>query len=116
MNKMIAFCGLSCTECPAFLATQKDDDREREKVSQQWSKWMGTEIKPEDINCDGCLSMGMRLFSHCNNCAIRRCGLERSVKNCAHCESYPCEKLDSFLDALGVPEAKKNLERIRKNP
>jgi hypothetical protein len=116
MNKMIAFCGLSCTECPAFMATQKDDDHEREKVSQQWSKWMGTEIKPEDINCDGCLSMGMRLFSHCNNCAIRRCGLERSVKNCAHCESYPCEKLDSFLDALGVPEAKKNLERIRKNP
>jgi hypothetical protein len=114
MNNMIAFCGLPCTECPAFLATQKDDDREREKVAQQWSKWMKAEIKPEDINCDGC-STGMRLFSHCSNCEIRRCGLEKSVKNCAHCESYACEKLDSFLDALGVPEARKNLEKIRKN-
>lgn len=113
MNKMIAFCGLICTECPAFLATQKDDDRKREKVAQQWSKWIGAEIKPEDINCDGCLT-GTRLFSHCNNCEIRRCGLERSVKNCAHCESYACEKLNSFLDAQGVPEAKKNLDEIRR--
>jgi hypothetical protein len=31
---MISFCGLTCTECPAFLATQKDDDQEREKVAK----------------------------------------------------------------------------------
>jgi len=34
MNKMIAFCGLNCTECPAFIATRKDDDEERKKVSE----------------------------------------------------------------------------------
>ena len=32
MDKMIAFCGIVCTECPAFLATQKDDDKERRKI------------------------------------------------------------------------------------
>ncbi|KUK85723.1 MAG: Uncharacterized protein XE03_1923 [candidate division TA06 bacterium 34_109] len=31
MDKMIAFCGLICTECPAFIATQKNDDIERKK-------------------------------------------------------------------------------------
>jgi hypothetical protein len=34
MDKMIAFCGLTCTECPAFIATQKNDDKEREKVTK----------------------------------------------------------------------------------
>ena len=34
MDKMIAFCGLTCTECPAFIATQKNDNKEREKVAK----------------------------------------------------------------------------------
>ncbi|MCK4571680.1 DUF3795 domain-containing protein, partial [candidate division WOR-3 bacterium] len=37
MDKMIAYCGIICTECPAFLATQKDDDEERKKVAEMWS-------------------------------------------------------------------------------
>jgi len=37
MDKMIAFCGLTCTECPAFIATQKNDDKEREKVAKDYS-------------------------------------------------------------------------------
>jgi len=55
MNKMIAFCGLTCTECLAFIATRKDDDKERQKVAKVWSKEFNSDIKPEDINCDGCL-------------------------------------------------------------
>jgi len=38
MNKMIAFCGLTCTECPAFIATRKDDDGERKKVAEFFAK------------------------------------------------------------------------------
>ncbi len=33
MKKMIGFCGINCSECPAFLATQNDDDIERKKVA-----------------------------------------------------------------------------------
>jgi len=29
MDKTIAFCGLTCSECLAFIATEKDDDSER---------------------------------------------------------------------------------------
>ena len=32
MEKMIAFCGTVCAECPAFLATKMDDDNERKKL------------------------------------------------------------------------------------
>ena len=36
--QMTAYCGLNCTECPTYLATQKDDDKLRDKVAKQWSK------------------------------------------------------------------------------
>jgi len=36
MKKMIAYCGLICTECPGYIATQKDSDEEREKVAKLW--------------------------------------------------------------------------------
>jgi len=54
MEKMIAYCGLDCSGCPTFLATQNDDDAAREKI---YSMKFGFNFKPEEINCDGCLSV-----------------------------------------------------------
>lgn len=112
MNKIIAFCGLVCTECPAFLVTQKDSNAERKAVAEQWSKRYNTDIKPEDINCDGCTSTSGMIFNYCNVCEIRRCGKEKHIKNCAYCDEYPCEKLNSFWAM--APHAKTTLEEIRK--
>jgi hypothetical protein len=42
---MIAFCGVGCHECGAFLATQEDDDHKRVKVAQEWSRLFKVEIK-----------------------------------------------------------------------
>ncbi len=61
---MIAFCGLICHECGAFLATKENDDQKRATVAQEWSKLFKVEIKPEDINCDGCQSDGGRLSNY----------------------------------------------------
>jgi hypothetical protein len=112
MKEMVGFCGIVCNECPAFIATQKDDWEKRKRVAEMWSKEFGAEIRPESINCDGCISKSERLFSHAKVCEIRMCGLERGVKNCAYCEEYPCNKLDKLFKM--VPEAKTTLERIRK--
>lgn len=49
MDRLIAFCGLTCTECPAFIATWKDDYKERGKVSKIWFKEFNREIKSEEI-------------------------------------------------------------------
>lgn len=111
MDKMIAFCGLTCTDCPAFIATQKDDDAERKRVAEQWSKEYGVEIKPEDVNCDGCIVTDGRHIGHCSVCEIRKCGLERSLENCAHCDDYACEKLEKFFEM--VPAAKDTLDGVR---
>lgn len=112
-EKMIAFCGITCTECPAYIATQKNDDQLRAETAKKWSEQFNASIKPEDVNCDGCVSDSERLFSHCQVCEIRKCAREKKVKNCAYCNEYPCQKLSEFLAM--VPEAKATLEQIRKN-
>ena len=111
MDKMIAFCGLSCTDCPAFIATQKNDDEGRKKVAEKWSKDHEVALKVEDINCDGCLIDSDRLFNYCKVCEIRKCGKEKKVENCAYCEDYACDRLTGFLKM--APEAKTTLDGIR---
>jgi len=114
MDRMIAFCGIVCSECPAFLATQKDDDAKRKEVAELWSKQFNIKIKPEAINCyDGCASDGKRVFGYCNICEIRKCGQEKRVENCAYCDEYACEKLTKFFTM--APEAKATLEEIKKS-
>jgi hypothetical protein len=43
------FLGLTCTKCPAFITTWKDDDKEWGKVTKIWSKEFNPEIKSEEI-------------------------------------------------------------------
>lgn len=112
MKEMIAYCGLNCTECPAFIATQENDDKKRKEVAEMWKGELNTELKAEDINCDGCLSNSGRLFLHCSQCNVRKCASEKSLDNCAHCEVDGCEKLQRLHK--GIPEAKEGFERIKK--
>jgi hypothetical protein len=111
MERIIAFCGLACSECPAYLATQHDSAEERQQVAEAWSKQFSSDIKPEDICCDGCLPGCARHFQHCFECGIRACGVARGVDNCGFCDEYPCEKLERFFGF--APEAKARLDSIR---
>ena len=111
MNKMISFCGLLCNECGAFIATKNDDDKKRAEVAQLWSKHYSSNLKAEDINCDGCTSSSNRLFGHCKVCEIRKCGKQKGIANCACCSEYPCEKLGTFFKV--VPEARSRLDEVR---
>ncbi len=111
MEKMIAFCGIICSECPAWIATQADDDDKRAEVARLWSKEYNTDLQAKDIDCDGCHSDGGTLFGHCQVCEIRKCGLEMRVANCAYCPDYACHKLDQFFKM--APDAEKRLDGIR---
>jgi len=111
MEKMIAFCGTICNECPAFLATKKDDDKERKEIAELWSEKYNADIQPEDINCFGCLSEGGNIFNNCNVCEVRKCGQEKGVKNCAFCDDYACEKLNPIFGF--VPDNKTTLDEIK---
>ncbi|MBP7341118.1 MAG: DUF3795 domain-containing protein [Deltaproteobacteria bacterium] len=108
---MIAFCGLDCSKCEAYLATQKDDDSKRSEVAQKWSALYHSEISPGQINCDGCKSSG-RLFFHCeNSCEIRKCCQSKGVDTCASCSEYACSTLSAFIKL--APEAGRMLEKLR---
>jgi hypothetical protein len=112
-EKTLAVCGLDCAACPCFRAHRTDDQALRVKTAAEWSKQFKAQIKPEDINCVGCLKTKGVLFSHCRDCDIRKCGLARKVKNCALCPEYTsCEKIAKFI--ANVPPAKANLEEVRR--
>ena len=113
MNKAIGFCGIICSECPAFIATQNNDDKERDRIAKEWTKEYKHEFKTEDINCDGCVTLEGKHIGYCSECVIRNCAIEKSVKNCAYCEDCICEKLNNFFDM--APHVKELLEEIRKN-
>lgn len=111
MGELVSHCGLLCGECGAYLATQDDDDNRRAEIAREWSKMYEAELSASDINCDGCLSDGPRLFHHATVCEIRKCAKARSVVNCAHCEDYPCDRLSALFEM--VPDARTRLDAIR---
>ena len=111
-KRMIAYCGLVCTDCPAYVATQADDRDALERVAAQWrEEYNAPEITAASVGCDGCLDGG-RKCSHCAECEIRVCGVERGVVNCAHCDEYVCGKLEGFFSL--VPDARETLDEVRR--
>jgi hypothetical protein len=109
--KTLSMCGLDCAACPAFIAYKTIDQPLRVKTAAEWSKQFKVELKPEDINCVGCLKAEGVQIGHCSDCEIRRCGLARKVRNCALCPDYPCDRIDRFV--ANVPPAQANLEEVR---
>ncbi len=108
MDKLYAYCGINCSECPTFIATQNDDDQKRSKVASQWSKWFQLKLTVKDINCDGCKETGKRLFGHCQQCPIRKCAQKNKIDSCAYCSDYPCDKLNELISILPTNDAENN--------
>lgn len=96
---LIAYCGLNCEECEAYIATINKDDELREKVAKEWSILNEVTITKEMINCDGCRANGKK-FPFCDTmCPIRICGKEKAVETCGDCERLKtCEKLKMVTD------------------
>ena len=114
MERIVAYCGLVCNECPAYVATQANDQQALEQVVAQWRKeFNAPDMTVESIVCDGCLGTEVRHCGYCAECNIRACGMEHGVANCAYCDDYPCDKLAGFLQ--GAPNAKIVLDEIHRS-
>ncbi len=111
MERMIATCGLICTDCEAYKATQDGDDAALEAVAKTWSKQFGVTLTADDCSCNGCGAATGPWMSHCSECEIRACGIEQGVANCSECASYACEKLSTFLEQVSA--AKATLDGLR---
>ena len=108
---MIAYCGLDCEQCEAYLATQNNDDSKRAEVAKKWAEIYNAPIKPEHINCTGCLSDGVKTYFCEAMCEIRKCAREKAIQHCSQCETYPCDRLEEIF--IHKPEARRRLDELR---
>ncbi|UCE99703.1 MAG: DUF3795 domain-containing protein [Planctomycetota bacterium] len=110
MDEIIGYCGSTCHKCAIYLATREQNEEKRYKmradIAEQIKKLYGQECKPEDVtDCDGCKTEDDRLFAASRNCQVRKCGRQKGVENCAHCNEYPCEEFEKL--SAKEPEVKK---------
>ncbi|MGD8399129.1 MAG: DUF3795 domain-containing protein [Anaerolineae bacterium] len=109
---MIAYCGLVCTDCPGYIATQADDTAALERLAARAREEYGQpDATAASTMCDGCLAEGDRLCGYCAACDVRACAVALGVANCAHCDDYACHKLEGFWAM--APKARATLDGIR---
>ena len=109
MRKMIAYCGLDCEKCDAYLATINDDQALREQTAKLWSEKNHADIRPEYINCEGCRADGVKTFFCTNQCEIRRCALDKCFETCGDCAGMAgCKTVKTIHDH--VEDAARNLQ------
>jgi hypothetical protein len=111
MSEMIAYCGLDCSRCPTYRATQNDDDIARAKTAALYAEKFGLVFQPEEINCDGCRTSAGRQLGYCRVCEIRGCCLAKGLEHCVVCDQQPCDKLIKFHEFS--PEAKASFEALK---
>lgn len=109
MRDMIAYCGLDCEKCDAYLATINDDQALREKTAKLWSELNHAPILPEHINCQGCRVNGAKTVYCESLCGIRQCALQKGVTTCGDCpELKSCQTVGAILS--NNPAALENLK------
>lgn len=108
---MIARCGMDCSECKAYKATQEDCDVKRKEVAEAWTIEYNTDITPDQINCQGCTSDGTKFFFTESLCEIRKCAMDKGTPHCAECPEYTCGMLEGFINQ--APVVGEALEALR---
>ena len=108
MRDMIAYCGLDCERCDAYLATIHDDHALREKTAKLWAELNHAPILPEHINCKGCRADGVKTGFCESLCRIRQCALKKGVTTCGDClDLETCQSIGEILS--NNPDALENL-------
>ena len=108
MQNNIAYCGLDCEQCDAYIATLHDDQALREKTAKLWAELNHAPILPEHINCQGCRADGVKTVFCEQLCAVRRCARQRGVATCGDCpEMETCRTVGAIIS--NNQEAMKNL-------
>ncbi len=110
MKNMIAYCGLDCENCDAYLATVNNDQELRKKTAKLWAELNNAPIFPEHINCEGCRVDGVKTVFCDSMCGIRQCAMKKGVNTCGDCSDLEkCSIVGAILE--NNPSALINLKK-----
>jgi hypothetical protein len=112
-EKIIAFCGIDCAACPAYIGTQAGDAELLAKAAAQWST-ADEPLTPEDVICYSCTQTEKRLYTWCSACRMKDCCREKNIPNCAHCDEYACEDLKKLWDMVASQDPRMTLDDLRR--
>lgn len=113
MDKKVAYCGLICNECPAYIVTREGNTEKKRELAREWSN-NSYQLSADDISCEGCIGEeGKQISRFCRECPIRQCAVKKTVTNCAYCTEYPCDLVRKPF--FKSPENKVLLDGLRKN-
>ena len=95
------------------------EDRHAQRFLQQVARKSGVAAPDAqnadaegDIICDACTTIDARCVKHCLVCVVRCCAMERGVKTCAHCQLFPCDRLQSIWKITVFKDAQPRLEKL----
>ncbi|QRN83943.1 DUF3788 family protein [Chloroflexota bacterium] len=95
-KELLTRCGYRCDLCLAYAENIKVNDQ-RELLSEGWQKIFGIDLQPEEIYCEGCLTCSSDPILVDKGCPVRPCVISKGIENCAQCDDYPCEILETRL-------------------
>jgi hypothetical protein len=108
---MTAYCGRDCRKCPAFRLPRLGEKLKLGKLAQKLVRRRFSEEPEGELVCDGCTAIDARSLKRCRECLVRCCAMERGVRNCAHCERFPCPWLEELQQNEPDREAETNLRK-----
>lgn len=90
----LAYCGDVCNFCPRYIATLNGNEEELRKAAELMKKvgWPYNLEEPEKMKCLGCQDVKSCEYE------VKECCLERNLKNCGMCISYPCVKIEKAFE------------------
>jgi len=112
MDRIVAYCGLVCSECDCYVHTQSGDMEQLAKLAERTMIEHGIpNLTAESVMCDGCLSAEGRKIAYCDTCGVRACAVARGVAHCGACPDYGCETIEAVFRQ--VPAAREVLDGLR---
>jgi hypothetical protein len=95
MEPILSKCGYRCDLCLAYKPNLEKHPENSQILSDGWHTYFGFRIPPENIHCDGCHSNEGRQID--SSCPVRPCVIARKIDNCAYCDDYICERLETRM-------------------
>lgn len=110
-DSLLAYCGVDCSKCDCFTATQKNDIPTLEIIAKHLGIKLNQKVLIDNILCDGCNANGRICFICGNDCKIRQCAQDNNHQTCATCKDFACDDLKNIF--IKKPKAEKTLLALK---